>query len=556
MRNGSAFERQRMSRRGFLKRAGIAGAVLATGPTLWRQAGAVVDPPFGVHLQFGNRPAHDMVASWLTAETVSRPHVRFGTSPSDLDDTVAAETRTYIDGLSGTEVFTHHAAMSGLRPNETYFYEVAHDGSVAVAGTFRTAPAGRSARFSFTSFGDQSIPDQLGNPPTLPWTRYAGLIVPEVEMRQPLFHLLNGDLCYANVAGREHLRVATWQSFFKNNSRSARFRPWMPAAGNHENERLDGRPGLDPFKAYQTYFTLPSNGAGPAFEGLWYAFTIGSVRVVSINNDDVCYQDGGNTYVRGYSGGAQKTWLEQTLADARKDHAIDWIVVCMHQVAISTAIPFNGCELGVRQAWLPLFDRYGVDLVVCGHEHHYERTFPLRGQEGQYLRPVAASQDVDVIDTGAGTVHMVLGGGGHSSPSNNLYSIKDGMFEAEILAPRDPGAPTAPGVPIPLITPKPRETATWSPTTLSADPTLSHARDTGHGYGFASFEVDPTVPGGWTTMTVHYHRVLDPQNPADNGKEVEFDSFVLRRRRSDSDEEKPGRRAGTEAERQPILVVS
>src|SRR5262249_35433123 len=176
------------------------------------------------------------------------------------------------------------------------------DGSQPVAGSFRTAPRGR-APLTFSSFGDQSIPDKLGNPPTQPWTPYAGLVVGEVDARRPLFHLLNGDLCYGNVAGREHLRVLTWRSLWNTNTRSARFRPWMPAAGNHENERLDGRPGLDPFKAYQTWFELRSSGSDPEFHGLWYTFRVGAVQVVSINNDDVCYQNGGSTDLPGYTGG-------------------------------------------------------------------------------------------------------------------------------------------------------------------------------------------------------------------------------------------------------------
>ena len=60
--------------------------------------------------------------------------------------------------------------------------------------------------------------------------------------------------------------------------------------------------------------------------GLWYAFIAGSVRVVSIANDDVAYQDGGNSYVRGYPKGAQKAWLEQELAIAGSDHDVDWVV--------------------------------------------------------------------------------------------------------------------------------------------------------------------------------------------------------------------------------------
>ena len=51
----------------------------------------------------------------------------------------------------------------------------------------------------------------------------------------------------------------------------------------------------------------------------------------------------------------------------------------MHQTAVSTGNRTNGADLGIRENWVPLFDRYGVDLVVCGHEHHYERSHPIRG---------------------------------------------------------------------------------------------------------------------------------------------------------------------------------
>jgi len=541
---------RRPTRRTFIKAAGATGALLGAGvpqvllPTLWRRAGATGEPPFGLHLEFGSEPAREMTVSWVTSDAVARPRVRFGTDPDEMDETVAAETRTYVDGLSGTEVFTQHASLAELRPNTNYAYEVLHEGAEPVRGRFKTAPKGR-APFSFTSFGDQSIADNVNN--TQPWTSYAGLIVPEIEAAKPLFHLYNGDLCYANVGGREALRVQVWRSFLNNNSRSARYRPWMPAAGNHENEKMDGRPNADPFKAYQTYFGLPSNGAAPDFRGLWYAFRVGSMLVISLNNDDICYQNGGNTYVRGYSGGAQKAFLQQTLAAGRARKDIDWIVVCMHQVAVSTAVPFNGCDLGVREDWLPLFDQYGVDLVLTGHEHHYERTFALRGQEGAdtYRRPKVASLETGTIDTGKGTVHMILGGGGHNFPSHNKYSVKNGAFEAEIVAPLNPGAPPpAFGVPVPLINPKPREIATWSPTILSpTDPTASHARDSGHAYGFATFDVDPGGEvGGWTTIKVRYHRVLDPLNPADTGKVVEFDSFTLRRRRRDGGDEMDGGR--------------
>src|SRR5262245_57232966 len=99
-----------------------------------------------------------MAVSWLTDRAVAHPRARFGPPPGDLASVEGADTRTYIDGLSGTEVFTQHALLSRLRANATYYYEVLHDGADPVRGQFQTAPSGRS-RFRFTSFGDQSIPD-------------------------------------------------------------------------------------------------------------------------------------------------------------------------------------------------------------------------------------------------------------------------------------------------------------------------------------------------------------------------------------------------------------
>ena len=71
-------------------------------------------------------------------------------------------------------------------------------------------------------------------------TPNAGFIVPAVESLDPLFHLFNGDLCYANSPTdrvRDLVRI-----FWTNNSLSAR-RPWMPSAGNHENEVGNGPQG-------------------------------------------------------------------------------------------------------------------------------------------------------------------------------------------------------------------------------------------------------------------------------------------------------------------------
>jgi hypothetical protein len=462
-----------------------------------------------------------MVVSWHTLQPVSRPRVLIGRMDGALERTVEAATRSYTDSKSGQIVHAHHAAIDRLRPDAPYLYAALHDGAEPLVSTFRTAPRGRAA-FTFTSFGDQGTPtlgrlyepppgapplasplyvnDNLGSPAAAETTL-------GVERVAPLFHLFNGDLCYANLA---HDRVRAGWDFWANNSRSAARRPWMPSPGNHENELGNGPIG---YQAYQTYFSVPeAPGQTDLTRGLWYAFTAGAVRVVSIANDDVAYQDGGDSYVRGYSAGAQRAWLEAELAASRRDPAIDWIVVCMHQVAISTAALSNGADLGVREEWLPLFDRHGVDLVVCGHEHHYERSHPIRGrQENVTLTPMPVATATDVIDTTAGAVHMVIGGGGTSKPSNGAFFDPPACRVITAVGPPDPHTGRRP----PIYA---REAAPWSA-----------RRNAAHAYGFAAFTVDPGArPGDFTTITVTYYDVTGP-----DGALSPFETFTLRRRRGD-----------------------
>ncbi|HTJ70515.1 MAG TPA: metallophosphoesterase family protein [Actinospica sp.] len=484
----------------------------APSPLLWKQPEKLGAPPnSGLHLTFGDDPAREMTVSWSTATSVANPRVRFGTPDGGFGEEVRAATVTYVDSESKIEAYIHHARLTGLRPNTTYIYAALADGVLPDAGSFETAPVGRTP-FTFTSFGDQCVPTASWNTAASPITAQlttlaapaAGDVVGAIEQVRPLFHLINGDLSYANLSAD---RVRTWNDFFTNNERSASKRPWMPAPGNHENELGNGVLGFDSFRAR---FSVPSNGSAD-FEGLWYAFTVGSVRVVVLANDDVALQDAGGSYVNNYSDGQQKAWLTQQLAAARKSKAIDWIVVCMHQVIISSANA-NGADLGIRQNWGPLFDQYEVDLVVCGHEHDYERSYAVRGtvSGSETLTPNPASTETASIDTSQGTVHMVLGGGGNSSNTNTEF-FQNG--QAKVI--------TAVSGPV--------TTGKRTPTYVMEDAVWSAFRDEQNPYGFAAFDVDPgNRPGGTTSIRVTYYNVLQPY-----GTMQKLESFVLYRKRSD-----------------------
>ncbi|MFE3292084.1 purple acid phosphatase family protein [Rhodococcus sp. NPDC059234] len=513
--------------------AGVLGArqqsAKTWSPDIWRQTGAVGAPSVtGLHLQFGADASREMGVSWVTPATVRNPRVEFGTLTGGPGRTVQARTKHYRDGVDGGELFAHHARIENLDPDTRYVYYATHDGGVPDSGIFTTAPRGRKP-LRFTSFGDQGTVNLRqgkkwpagapgGNGPYPVYTssnvgsQASADIVQAVERADPLFNLLNGDLCYAAIGAYfGQPRTPTWADWFISNSRSTRYRPWMPCPGNHENERANGQFGFD---AYRNLFELPSNGGDPAFQGLWYSFTAGSVRVISVSNDDVAIQDAGDSYIRGYSGGAQQRWLEAELKGARADKAIDWIVVCMHQTMISSAERSNGSDLGVRQAWGPLFDQYGVDLVVCGHEHHYERSHAVRGSSGNdTATPIPVDTRKDTIDTEKGTVHMVIGGGGNFATSEgDLFERPEARV---IVALSDKDSPVLPG----------HKDSVW----VKEDAPWASFQDRKNPHGFAAFDVDPGKgPGDKTRLKVTYYTFDGPF-----AELRPVDEFVLERRRTD-----------------------
>jgi hypothetical protein len=511
--------RHTVTRRGALGLLGAVGAAPLLGSATAHAAAPAatpqpaigsVTPVQGLHLAFGRDPSRQMVASWISDGAVAKPRVIFGTMEGGFGQSVQAETRTYVDGKSGRSVWVHHAELNHLHPNTDYIYAVQHAGATPDAGTFRTAPAGRMP-FTFTSFGDQATPE-------VTWATDGTIgldanstpaskdIVAGIETVAPLFHLLNGDLCYANL---DVDRVRTWNNFFTNNTRSARFRPWMPAAGNHEIERGNGPIGLG---AFQTYFKVPSTETDAELDNLWYSFTVGSVHVIVLQNDDNCLQDGGDVYINGYSGGRQLAFLQRELSAARRSDDIDWIVVAMHQVMVSTS-DANGADIGLREKYGPLFDKYGVDLVLCGHEHDYERSLAVRGvvSGSETLTPNPVSSATDNIDSTHGTVHMILGGGGVSGTTNGSF-FTDGTGKVLTAVSATPG-------------PNGKRTSTY----VKEQAVWSGVRDLTHPYGFAAFTVDPgRWPGDTTSIHVTYYNVNKP-----SGELSIFETFSLHRKRSD-----------------------
>lgn len=501
--------------------------------------------PEQIHLTWGQDPSRTVYISWASVGQARHPRVILQPAGSRRAVIEAVE-RTYTDGLSGQSVFTYHARVHGSAGQHCRYAVTADNDSrkkAAFAAGFQLARRGRFP-FRWTSFGDLATP-VTSWALSSPQSRHA---VDAVERFQPLFHLLNGDLCYANLNPRA--QPAVWADFANNVQRSAAHRPWMPCPGNHEIEFHNGPQGLD---SYLTRYTLPDNGS--AFPGRWYCFRIGSALFVSLAADDVIYQDSGafhagplpfepaastgnapiepgtSLYVRGYSGGLQTRWLEQTLAAAAADGSIDWIVVQMHQDAMSSSERGNGSDRGIREAWLPLFDRYGVDLVLCGHDHDYERSWPVRGCDHHVGRDALTGERVDTwrprplvtrepadgrFDATRGAIHLVLGGGGTSAPLDS-YGINPGTGAAQAKVITKPNRPRA--SPLPGIYMKAGADAL-------EDAIWSARRDVISGYGIGVFDLDPGQPAGETTITMRYYHAPGADRAPSARYEL-FDRVVL-----------------------------
>lgn len=382
-----------VDRRSVLRGAIALGGAVAAGPLLWRQPGYAATPPSGLHLTYGSDAAREVVVSWSTPESVTRPRLLLGDTSGQLSQVVDAESVS----SPGLETVQHHVRLTGLDPSSSYFYQVAHDGARSEQFDFSTAVPlnGRNGRpVRFTAFGDQGTSDGKVAP-----------VLRTIADFHPDLHLHVGDLSYASSSGGlraseaiDSLYVPSlWETWLADIQPVAARIPWMPVLGNHEMEPTGSELGYESFFAR---FKPPTNGA-QGMPGATWSLRMGNVAFVALDGNDASAEIPRN---RDYLGGEQERWLDETLSRLRADDDVDWIVVGFHHCAYCSSVR-HGSDAGVRDRWTPLFDRHQVDVVINGHNHMYERTHPLRG--GQVTKP--APKGATVQPATDGTTYLVSG---------------------------------------------------------------------------------------------------------------------------------------------------
>lgn len=326
-----------------------------------------------VRLSWSEDPQTTMSITWQSSEPLARPMVQYGEG-NTLSETATARRIRYKQETGPL----YQVTLRRLKPNTTYTYRVGDaDKGWSERFTFRTAPAKPPAQYVFTAFADQGI------------TNMAALNVRRVlEGTKPAFHVIMGDLSYAN--GNQPV----WDRWFEQNEPLTAHVPLLVAPGNHEDER-DIR-----FATYLARFALPH-------KELYYRFDYGWARFIIFNSQD-------------FRDPEQLRWFEEELRSARSEPTVHWVIVAMHHPLYSSTVRRLNDTARI-QVLEPLFDKYRPDLVLLGHHHNYERTYPL-------LSGKPTSSHPNRYIRGKGVVYVTSGGGGISlydqTPEQPAFTAK------------------------------------------------------------------------------------------------------------------------------------
>ena len=138
--------------------------------------------------------------------------------------------------------------------------------------------------------------------------------------------------------------------------------PSWPTMGNHEAKTDGGQPYLD-------VYYLPEQAVREIEQERYYSFDYGDVHFVSVDSNEAMVIVAELQSLAGEDNMIE--WLRQDLAASDKP----WKVAFFHHP------PYSSSERDpnhlVRNQILPVLEEGGVDLVLSGHDHHYERTEPI-----------------------------------------------------------------------------------------------------------------------------------------------------------------------------------
>ncbi len=327
-----------------------------------RKLGLQPDLIRGPYLQMATPTG--MTIRWRT-NAYDRSRVMFGTSPNQLS--------TVVD--DSTLLMDHVIRLENLKPATKYFYAISNFADTIQYGKenyFYTLPeTGKRDTYRIAALGD------CGNNSTN-----------QRLVRDELLKYLGDDYLNAWILLGDNAYSdgtdAEFQAKFFNVYKDDLLKkyPLFPSPGNHDYHDLESAGKKDQYKmAYFQQFTVPQKGeAGgvPSNSQAYYSFDIGNVHFISL---DSYGRDEKNKRMYEQES-AQVEWLKKDL-EVNKNK--EWVVAYWHHPPYTKGSHDSDTEsllVNIREQFNQVIEDYGVDLVLCGHSHVYERSKLMKGHFG------------------------------------------------------------------------------------------------------------------------------------------------------------------------------
>lgn len=320
-----------------------------------------------------DNPSTSRTIMWQSAYSEDDAVVEYRLKDSEEAMQVEATNEHFTDD---GETYIHSATIERLNSNQTYEYRV---GAGDKRSDWQVLSTADSADFKALIFPDSQSSD---------YSVWAQTALPAWQRNQDARFFINmGDLV---DNGQDSYQ---WNAWFEVVEPMITQVPVAPVMGNHETYDKNWKVRMP--EAYLHLFSLPSNG-NTSYQNQWYSFDEGDVHFVVLNtqvNEMAEFQSDMDA--------EQIAWFKEDMAKTTKK----WKVVLMHKDPFQYA--FSDTENRPPRAegfspegetWMPLFDEYGVDVVLSAHLHTYRN----RGHVKDFQRN--ASGPLYIITGVAGNV--------------------------------------------------------------------------------------------------------------------------------------------------------
>ena len=304
---------------------------------------AFVEITRGPYLQRGSPT--EVAVRWRT-DLPSSSSVDFGETPGAPD-------RFVEDAFETTE---HVVLITGLDPATRYYYSVGTLADVLVGGdtehTFTTSPnPGSDSPMRIWVLGDSGTANSNAEAVRDAFLSFSGGVPPS-------FWLMLGDNAYPDGTDEEYQ-----DAVFDMYPTTLRKSVLWSTLGNHDGHSASSTTETGPYYDIFTFPKLGEAGGIPSSTEAYYSFDYGNVHVVCLDS-----YDSDNS-----PGSAMLTWLADDLAATDAE----WLIAFWHHPPYSKGSHDSDTEgrlVDMREHVLPILESHGVDLVLSGHSHAYERS--------------------------------------------------------------------------------------------------------------------------------------------------------------------------------------